>query len=86
MHHLREIAGLTGAKPWECVGETREVAAALAHLGAAPGWRDAPLVAEIQSELSKRWDEQALRYTWASSLDARFEHRMPQAVARVVGA
>lgn len=84
LEFLREIAGLTGAKPWECVGEMREVAAALAHLGAAPGWRDAPLIKAVQGEIHGRWDRQELADTWAQSLDARSEHRMPDAVARVV--
>ena len=83
---VREIAGLTGAKPWECVGEMREVAAALAHLGTAPGWRDAPLVRAVQASLLERWDRHELAETWAHSLDARSEHRMPAPVARVVGA
>ncbi|MGX6647181.1 hypothetical protein ACWCOP_04490 [Maricaulaceae bacterium MS644] len=84
LQFLREIAGLTGAKPWECVGEMREVAAALAHLGAAPGWRDAPLIQAVQGELHGHWDRQELADTWAQSLDARSEHRMPDAVAKVV--
>jgi hypothetical protein len=84
LEFLREIAGLTGAKPWECVGEMREVAATLAHLGAAPGWREAPLIAAVQGELYGRWGRQELSDTWANSLDARSGHRMPDAVARVV--
>jgi len=83
---LREIAGLTGAKPWECVGEMREVAAALGHLGTAPGWRDAPLIQAVQPLLFERWDRHDLAKTWVHSLDTRSEHRMPDAVAHVVGA
>ena len=65
---------------------SREVAAALAHLGAAPGWRDAPLIKAVQGALYERWDRHELAETWAHSLDARSEHRMPDAVAKVVGA
>jgi hypothetical protein len=86
LEFLREIAGLTGAKPWECVGEMREVAAALAHLGTAPGWRDAPLIEAVQGALYGRWDRHELAETWAHSLEARSEHRMPDAVSRVAGA
>lgn len=86
LEHLREIAGLTGAKPWECVGEMREVAAALAHLGTAPGWRDAPLIRAVQASLLERWDRHELAETWARSLDARSQHRMPAPVASKVGA
>ncbi|MGJ3230517.1 MAG: hypothetical protein ACFE0P_01815 [Oceanicaulis sp.] len=86
LEFLREIAGLAGAKPWECVGEMREVAAALAHLGTAPGWRDAPLIRAVQGALFERWDRHELAETWENSLDARSEHRMPQLAAEVVGA
>ena len=34
-------------KPFECVGERRESAAALRLLAAQPGWRDAPVVAAL---------------------------------------
>ncbi|MEQ8406387.1 MAG: hypothetical protein RKE49_14920 [Oceanicaulis sp.] len=86
LEFLREIAGLAGAKPWECVGEMREVAAALAHLGTAPGWRDAALIRSVQGPLLERWDRHELAQTWEHSLDARSEHRMPDPVANVVGA
>jgi hypothetical protein len=83
---LREIAGLTDAKPWECVGERREVAAALTHLMTVDGWKDAPLIKGIEAELFKTWDRTDLLSAWAEALDARSEHRMPEAVAQVVGA
>jgi hypothetical protein len=83
---LREIAGLTDAKPWECVGERREVAAALAHLLSQEDWREAPLVAGIEAELFEHWDRADLEAAWSEALEARSEHRMPEAVARVMGA
>ena len=83
---LREIAGLTDAKPWECVGERREVAAALAHLLTLEDWREAPLVAGIEAELFDFWDRADLETAWNEALSARSEHRMPQDVARVMGA
>jgi hypothetical protein len=83
---LREIAGLTDAKPWECVGERREVAAALAHLLTLEDWREAPLVAGIEAELFEHWDRADLKAAWNEALTARSEHRMPEAVARVMGA
>lgn len=83
---LREIAGLTGAKPWECVGERREVAAALAHLLTQEDWREAPLVAGVEAELFQHWDRADLEAAWSEALAARSEHRMPDAVERVMGA
>ena len=86
MDFLREIAGLTDAKPWECVGERREVAAALSHLLSVEGWRHAPLIAGIETELFAAWDRKDLRQAWDDALGARSEHRMPSAVAAVMGA
>ena len=83
---LHEIAGLTDAKPWECVGERREVAAALAHLLTLEDWREAPLVAGIEAELFEHWDRADLEAAWDEALTARSEHRMPEAVAKVMGA
>ncbi len=83
---LREMAGLTDAKPWECVGERREVAAALSYLLTLEDWRAAPLVAGIEAELFAVWDRADLAEAWAQALDARSEHRMPAAVAAVMGA
>lgn len=83
---LREIAGLTDAKPWECVGERREVAAALGYLLKQEDWREAPLVAGIETELFQHWDRADLDAAWNEALEARSEHRMPQAVATVMGA
>ncbi|MCR9129983.1 MAG: hypothetical protein NXI12_10700 [Alphaproteobacteria bacterium] len=83
---LREIAGLTDAKPWECVGERREVAAALAYLLKQADWREAPLVAGIETELFETWDRADLDAAWDEALKARSEHRMPEAVAQVMDA
>lgn len=86
MAHLRDIAGLTDAKPWECVGERREVAAALHHLQGSKEWSSVPLVAAIASELYAHWSHDELDKAWAQALDARSTHRMPDAVAEVMGA
>lgn len=86
LDHAFDIAGLTGAKPWECVGEAREVAAALHHLSTDPAWADAPVIAGVKDKLSQRWDVAELAAAYAGALDARSEHRMPPAIARVMGA
>ncbi|MFW5926855.1 MAG: hypothetical protein ACOCSR_02290, partial [Wenzhouxiangella sp.] len=48
---FRQLLGLDGAKPFECVGEAIEARAALRHLSTDPGWRDAPVVAALAPEL-----------------------------------
>ncbi len=84
--YLREIAGLTGAKPWECVGERREVACTITHLLSHPEWSKVPLIKAIEPELFIRWDRDRLRASWSEGLDARSEHRMPTSVAAIMGA
>ncbi|KAA5804598.1 hypothetical protein F1654_00890 [Alkalicaulis satelles] len=84
--HGLDIAGLTGAKPWECVGETREVAAAFLHLSADSAWSDAAVVAGVRDALSKRWELGELEAAFAGALDARSEHRMPARVAAAMNA
>jgi UDP-N-acetyl-alpha-D-muramoyl-L-alanyl-L-glutamate epimerase len=45
-----ELCGLREHKPFECVGEVGESAAALALLGAEPEWRDAAVVWRLRAE------------------------------------
>jgi hypothetical protein len=86
LEFLREIAGLTDAKPWECVGERREVASALVHLFDDHAWIGAPLVASIKDELSTSWNIDELKQAWDGALDARSEHRIPSQIANVMNA
>lgn len=46
------LAGLTDHKPFECVGEAEESAAALAHLAADPDWADDAVVATLADRLT----------------------------------
>jgi UDP-N-acetyl-alpha-D-muramoyl-L-alanyl-L-glutamate epimerase len=47
----RELVGLTGHKPWECVGEIAESRAALLWLAAQPEWRDTTIVKTLAPEV-----------------------------------
>src|SRR5690606_3465533 len=46
----RELAGLVGHKPWECVGEILEAAACLWRVADDPEWRDAAVVKALKPE------------------------------------
>ncbi|MEQ1696167.1 MAG: hypothetical protein ABL901_10060 [Hyphomicrobiaceae bacterium] len=50
-----ELAGLVHHKPWECVGELSESAAALLKLSTMPDWRDAAVVASLRPTLISRY-------------------------------
>jgi hypothetical protein len=46
---FRELLGVDGHKPFECVGEVEECVVALALLTEHPQWRDAPLVGQLRA-------------------------------------
>ena len=50
---FRALAGLEGPKPFECVGEIMESAAALEALCQAPAWRDAPVLRALRDEVAR---------------------------------
>lgn len=47
----RELTGLDGTKPFECVGEVEESRAALQMAAARPGWAEAAVVAALSREI-----------------------------------
>ena len=54
------LVGLTDQKPWECVGETIEAAAALYRLSAQSSFKNVPLVQKLTAELLKTHTETTL--------------------------
>ena len=49
---FEELVGLSGHKPWECVGEIAESAAALLKLAQDPQWRDVAIVSTLAPRIS----------------------------------
>jgi hypothetical protein len=47
----RELVGLVGHKPWDCVGEIAESRAAMLWLASKPEWRDATIVKTLAPEV-----------------------------------
>lgn len=78
---FRELTGLAGQKPWECVGEIEEAAACLHRLAAHPDWRDAAVVSALRDDLLAQYGPDRL----AAALGALFtdspDHLIPQAIA-----
>jgi hypothetical protein len=60
---FRELAGLAGHKPFECVGETGEAAAALALLSRRWPWSETAVLKALEPELAPR--RAALLRHWA---------------------
>jgi hypothetical protein len=49
---FEELVGLSGHKPWECVGEIAESAAALLKLAQDPQWHDVAIVSALAPRIS----------------------------------
>ena len=75
----RELLGLTGFKPFECVGEIEESQVALALVARRGQWDGAPVVEALLSELRATGREPAEREI-AAVLRLSGEHELPRPV------
>jgi UDP-N-acetyl-alpha-D-muramoyl-L-alanyl-L-glutamate epimerase len=72
----RELTGLAGHKPWECVGEIAESAAALLRLAEAPAWKDCAAIAALAPCLREKLPN--WREVEAALLTPSHDHRLPR--------
>lgn len=75
---FRELSGLAGHKPWECVGEIMEAAASLWHLAHQPAWQDAAIVAKLMPELEAFYGAPRLESAWDELLQDANTHNVPE--------
>jgi UDP-N-acetyl-alpha-D-muramoyl-L-alanyl-L-glutamate epimerase len=69
------LCGLGAYKPFECVGETAESAAAFAFLGAQPKWREDAVVRHMLAALPPRCGD---RPEYEAALARKGPHRVPE--------
>jgi hypothetical protein len=81
---FRELTGLAGQKPWECVGEILEAAACLWELAERPDWRDEPVVAALRPALLAQYGAARLRAALAALMTDSAEHHVPREIAQRV--
>lgn len=74
----RQLAGLGEQKPWECVGETLEAAAALFHLSAQPHWRKDIVVSQLNAEIITFYGAKKMIAAWANLLKDSENHQIPE--------
>jgi UDP-N-acetyl-alpha-D-muramoyl-L-alanyl-L-glutamate epimerase len=79
-----ELVGLTGHKPWECVGEIDESRAALLHLADDPVWRDTAIVSSLAPRLRREIPD--ARQAWDGLLTPSGQHFLPARYERMVHA
>lgn len=83
---FRELAGLAGQKPWECVGEILEAAACLYTLTRHADWHDAAVVRAVKADLLAQYGEPKLQLAMAECLTDSHDHHIPPALAAKVAA
>ena len=76
VHGYRELLGLAGTKPFECVGEIEESQVALALVGVRGQWDDAGLVRGLLGELRSAGRAPG-RPEIATAFAASSEHELP---------
>jgi hypothetical protein len=81
---FRELTGLAGQKPWECVGEIEEAAACLYSLTTNPQWRDEPIVCRLEPDLLAQYGRERLTAALADLMADATEHLVPEDIARRV--
>jgi hypothetical protein len=83
---FRELAGLAGQKPWECVGEILEAAACLYTLTRHADWHEAAVVRAVKADLFSQYGEPKLQAAMAECLTDSHDHNIPPALAAKVAA
>lgn len=83
---FRELVGLAGQKPWECVGEILEAAACLYTLTRHADWHEAAVVRTIKADLLAQYGEPKLQAAMAECLTDSHDHHIPPALAAKVAA
>ena len=78
---FRELTGLAGQKPWECVGEILEAAASLWELTQRPDWAAEPVVAALKDDLLHQYGAARLATALAELMTDSAEHHVPHDIA-----
>jgi hypothetical protein len=83
---FRELSGLAGQKPWECVGEILEAAACFYTLTRHADWHEDAVVRAVKADLFAQYGEERLQLAMAECLTDSHDHHIPPALAAKVAA
>lgn len=75
---FRELTGLAGQKPWECVGEIEEAAACLYELSKRPEWARTYIVAKLKPELLAQYGRDRLETAYTQLMTDSPDHFVPE--------
>ena len=79
-HSFRELTGLAGQKPWECVGEIEEAAACLFALSSRAEWESALIVKALRDDLLTQYGRPRLVAALNALMIDSPDHHIPQAL------
>jgi hypothetical protein len=82
----RELTGLAGQKPWECVGEIHEAAACLYELTKRPEWADSAIVSSLRADLLTQYGSAKLEAALAELMTDSPDHHVPGTLAERIAA
>ncbi len=77
-----ELAGVSGHKPWECVGELAESGVALLRLAAREEWKDAAVVRALSARISALMPDP--EGVWRELMTPSPDHRLPARYERML--
>lgn len=80
----RELTGLSGHKPWECVGEIAESAVGILRLSRDPAWKDDFIVAQLAGPLAERLPDPD--EVWKRLMTPAGDHCLPERIQRMLDA
>ncbi|MDB5622206.1 MAG: hypothetical protein JWR39_769 [Devosia sp.] len=81
---FRELTGLAGQKPWECVGEILEAAACLHALGTRADWAGDTIVTRLKDDLEAQYGIATLAAALADLMTDSSDNLIPAEVLAAV--
>lgn len=81
---FRNLTGLAGQKPWECVGEILEAAACLHVLARRPEWRNDAVVVGLSGDLLTQYGKEKLDSAYEDLMTDSAEHHIPEPIFAAV--
>ncbi len=83
---FRNLTGLAGQKPWECVGEILEAAACLHVLARRPEWQKDAIVSKLSGDLLNQYGSGKLEPAYEELMADSDEHLIPDPITKRVSA
>ncbi|WP_417585236.1 hypothetical protein [Pelagibacterium sp.] len=79
-----ELTGLSGHKPWECVGEILEAAACLWRIADHPDWRNSAVVKALKPDLNSFYGPARLQSAYEELMSDSADHLIPEHIQNAV--